>query len=255
MKNRVSIIKIGGNVLDCPEALSRFVSLFVRYPGNKILVHGGGAMATETAARLHLPVQMHEGRRITDAPTLKLVTMIYAGWVNKDLVARLQARGCRAIGLSGADANCIPARKRPVKDIDYGYVGDIEASGVNTPFLELLLLQNLCPVCCSITHDGKGNLLNTNADTIASTLAVALSANWDVALVYCFEKEGVIYNNSVLPVMSRKFYGELKEKQVITSGMIPKLDNAFWAVEKGVSRVCVKHALQLDRDGGTELCP
>ncbi|MDR2585246.1 MAG: acetylglutamate kinase, partial [Prevotellaceae bacterium] len=186
----LTIIKIGGNVIDDAQALSRFLDFFSRYPGLKILVHGGGGMATQMAKELGIPTQMHEGRRITSPEMLKIAVMVYAGWINKQIVAGLQQRNCPAIGLSGADANLIPAHKRPVTDIDYGEVGDISPDKVNTGIISMLLFKELVPVVCSITHDQKGHLLNTNADTITSTLAVALSPFYPTRLIYCFEQKG-----------------------------------------------------------------
>ena len=245
----ITIIKIGGNIIDNPESLPQFLDLFTRYPGKKIMVHGGGMMATKMAKELGIPTQMHQGRRITSPEMLKVAAMVYAGWFNKHIVAGLQARGCAAIGLSGADANLIPAHKRPVTDIDYGEVGDVYPEDVNTGIISTLMFKDLVPVVCSITHDVQGHLLNTNADTIASTLAIALSPLYHTRLVYCFEQKGVLSNaqapDSVIPLITRKTYLKLKEDGVVSGGMLPKLDTAFRALESGVKEVFIKHALHL----------
>ena len=245
----LTIIKIGGNIIDNSVALPQFLDLFVRYHGKKILVHGGGGMATEMAKQLGIPTQMHQGRRITSPEMLKVAAMVYAGWINKQIVAGLQARGCPALGLSGADANLIPAHKRPVTEIDYGEVGDIYPDEVNTGVISILMFKDLVPVVCSITHDLQGNLLNTNGDTIASTLAVALAPFYHTRLIYCFEQKGVLSDaqnpDSVIPLITRKSYLKLKEEGVVTHGMIPKMDTAFQALELGVKEVYIKHALHL----------
>ena len=245
----ITIIKIGGNVIDDPQALPHFLDLFTLYPGKKILVHGGGGMATQMARQLGVPTQMHQGRRITSPEMLKIATMVYAGWFNKLIVAGLQQRGCQAIGLSGADANLIPAHKRPVADIDYGEVGDIFPDEISTGVISMLLFKEIVPVVCSITHDQKGHLLNTNADTIASTLAVALAPFYHTRLVYCFEQKGVLSDpqqpDSVIPLITRKSWLKLKEDGVVSGGMIPKLDNAYSALEQGVKEVYIKHAFHL----------
>jgi len=245
----LTIIKIGGNIIDHPEALPHFLDLFARFPGQKILVHGGGAMATQMAKELGIPTQMHQGRRITSPEMLKIATMVYAGWINKQMVAGLQQRGCSAIGLSGADANLIPAHKRPVTDIDYGEVGDVTPHEINTGVISMFLFKELVPVVCSITHDGQGRLLNTNADTIASALAMALAPFYHTRLIYCFEQKGVLSDaqnpDSVIPLITRKSYLKLKEEGVVSGGMIPKLDTAYQALEQGVKEVYIKHALHL----------
>ena len=245
----ISIIKIGSNIIDNPDSLPHFLDLFTRYPGKKILVHGGGVMATKMAKELGIPTQMHQGRRITSPEMLKVAAMVYAGWFNKTIVAGLQARGCLAIGLSGADANLIPAHKRPVADVDYGEVGDIYPNEVNTGVIATFMFKDLVPVICSITHDMEGHLLNTNADTIASTLAIALAPFYHTSLIYCFEQKGVLSNaqnpDSVIPLITRKTYKKLKEDGVVSGGMLPKLENAFLALESGVKEVYIKHALHL----------
>ncbi len=244
--SRLLVIKIGGNIIDHPEGLSRFLEKFANLRGNKILVHGGGKIATRIAAELGVEAKLIDGRRITDEAMLRVVTMVYAGLTNKQLVANLQALGCNAIGLSGADGNSIRTVKRPVKEIDYGFVGDILPGSVDTYTLATLLEGNLVPVFSAITHDGKGCLLNTNADTIASALAVALSALFETSLVYCFEKKGVLQDisdeNSAIPEIRAAEFEQLKISGIVADGMIPKLHNAFDAIAKGVSEVCIGHA-------------
>jgi acetylglutamate kinase len=246
----LAIIKIGGNIVDEEEKLSSFLDAFAAIKGKKILVHGGGKLATRLAETLGIPQQLVDGRRITDAETLKIVTMVYAGYINKNIVAQLQAKGCNAIGLSGADGNAILAHKRgtaSIKAIDYGYAGDVDAIDGN--FLSGLLQQGKTLVFAPITHNGKGQLLNTNADTIARELAVALSTDFNSSLVYSFEKSGVLMDaeddRSVISRINPSSYGELKERQVIFAGMIPKLDNAFAALASGVGRVIIGRAEEL----------
>ena len=246
----ITIIKIGGNIVDSPPALSQFLDLFTGYPGKKILVHGGGNMATKMAKELGIPTQMHQGRRITSPEMLKIAVMVYAGWVNKMVVSGLQQRGCQALGLSGADANLIPASKRPVADIDYGEVGDITPDKINTGVISYFMFKELVPVVCSITHDTFGRLLNTNADTIAATIAIALAPFYHTRLVYCFEQKGVLSDplqpDSVIPLISQQSYLKLKADGVVRDGMIPKLDTAYQALEQGVKEVYIKHALHLN---------
>jgi acetylglutamate kinase len=254
---QLTIIKIGGNVIDDEKSLSDFLIQFNLLEGHKILVHGGGKLANQIQDKLNVAVNMIDGRRITDAETLKIVTMVYAGYINKNIVAQLQSLNCNAIGLSGADANCIQASKRKVETIDYGFVGDVEK--VNTSFIISCLENNIVPVFSAITHDGAGQLLNTNADTIASELAIALSATYNVQLVYCFEKNGVLQNvddeSSVIKSISNSGYSNLKENSVINKGMIPKMDNAFHALKMGVGSVQIGKAeklLQLVNKGNYE---
>jgi len=248
-KQKLIIVKIGGNVIDDKKALSDFLKQFASITENKILVHGGGKLATELAKRLDIPVQMHEGRRITDKEMLDVATMVYAGLISKNITAQLQTKGCNAIGLSGADANCIKAGKRDVKEVDYGFVGDLNSESVNVSFFNEILKQGICPVISAITHDGAGNLLNTNADTIASALAVALSGYYEVQLVYCFEKSGVLkdVNNesSLFKKINANEYSSFKESGIINGGMLPKLDNAFGALSKGVNLVHIGKSEQL----------
>lgn len=245
MKN-LKIVKIGGNIVDKPEALERFLKNFHKIGGPKILIHGGGAIASKLSKDLGIEVKMHNGRRITDFETLKLVTMVYAGLINKQIVAALQSNGCRAVGLSGADGNSVPAVKRAATPIDWGFVGDVEPVDINADFLEMLLENGYAPVFCAITHDSNGSLLNTNADTMASSLARALSGKYNVSLVYCFEKDGVLADPdddaSVIPSIDRNSYKALLAEGKIVGGMIPKLDNAFAALENGVAEVFIKHA-------------
>ncbi|RIJ41755.1 acetylglutamate kinase [Pontibacter oryzae] len=241
------IVKIGGNVLDNPDRLHGFLVDFAQLPGPKLLVHGGGKIASAMGQRLGINPKMVDGRRITDAETLDLVTMVYGGLVNKQVVAKLQAVGCNAIGLTGADANCIAAHKRPVREIDYGYAGDVAGSqSINIQALEAFFAAGLTPVFAPLTHDTKGSILNTNADTIASVLATALAARHTVQLVYSFEKKGVLQDatddNSVIPDINLHKYNELKAQGVVHAGMIPKLDNAFGALKQGVAEVLICEA-------------
>lgn len=244
---QLSIIKISGNIIDDEAALGAFLDSFATTEGKKILVHGGGKLATKVAEGLGIRQQLVDGRRITDAETLRVVTMVYAGTINKNLVAQLQARGCDAVGLTGADGNTILAHKREHPSVDYGFVGDIDS--VNASFLTSLLLLDKTPVFAPITHDGKGTLLNTNADTIAQELARGLGRSFDVSLIYSFEKSGVLLDtnseDSVIPRISPALYEDLKAKQLIFAGMIPKLDNAFAALSSGVTRVIIGRAEEL----------
>lgn len=242
--DKILIIKIGGNIIDDEQKLSAFLDDFAKIPGHKILVHGGGKLATRLAEQMNLPQQLVEGRRITDAGTLKIVTMVYAGYINKNIVAQLQSGGCDAIGLSGADGNSILAHKRVHASMDYGFAGDIDE--VNASFFQSLLQGGLTPVIAPITHDKKGQLLNTNADTMAQELAKSLAPYFDVSLIYSFEKEGVLKdvndNNSLIRKIDRPGYSKLKAEGAIFAGMIPKLDNAFQALDSGVGRVIIGRA-------------
>lgn len=248
-KQKLTIVKIGGNVIDDELTLKLFLQQFTVIPGNKILVHGGGKIATELSHKLNIEVKMHEGKRITDKASLDITIMAYAGLINKKIVSLLQALSCNAIGLSGVDGNSIKATKRPVKEIDYGYVGDLEVENINNNFFHKLLEQGTIPVLSAITHDGEGNMLNTNADTIASYVAMGLSKIYDVKLIYCFEKNGVLKNIhdelSVIKTINSKLYLELKNKKLIHSGMIPKMDNAFKALKNGVKSIQIGKAEQL----------
>lgn len=237
----LKVIKIGGNVIDDQEALSAFLKDFSQLKGPKVLVHGGGKLATRLAEQMNVPVKMLEGRRITDAETLDIITMVYAGKINKNIVVELQKYQCNSIGFTGADGNSIISHKRKVKTIDYGFVGDVDK--VNADVISVLLDNNVTPVFCAITHDEKGQLLNTNADTIASELAIGLSELYKVELYYCFEKNGVLTDidddNSVIKDINQTNYQKLKDEGVIADGMIPKLDNCFHAIEHHVSKVCI----------------
>lgn len=242
-KEQLTIIKIGGNVIDHQDSLNNFIADFSAIKGNKILVHGGGKLATALSDKLGVKAKMTEGRRITDEETLKVVTMVYAGWINKTVVANLQKNRCNAIGLSGADANCIRSEKRIKADIDYGFVGDLTVDSVNVEFFKTQLGAGLVPVICPITCSSDGILLNTNADTIASALAVALAAAYKVRLIFCFDKKGVLKNinddNSLIEKIDSAYYFQLKKDKIIFEGMLPKLDNAFKALENGVSSVSI----------------
>jgi len=256
-KKSLSIVKIGGNIVDNPEALELFLADFHHLKGRKLLIHGGGVLASRMAAQLGIETKMEQGRRITDAETLKLVTMVYAGWINKNIVAALQKIGCNAIGLSGADGNAIPALRRSPIPVDYGYVGDPDPKKVNADFLSQLIESGITPVFCAITHDGNGSLLNTNADTIAYSLATALSGKYETSLYYCFEKEGVLKDvndpQSMIPSMDRAESEAYKKQGIIADGMIPKLDNSFRAIENGVKEVIILHARNLLSKRGTIL--
>ena len=246
---KLFIIKIGGNIIDDEIKLTTFLQDFAKVKTLKILVHGGGKLATKMAAQLGIEQKMIDGRRITDAETLKIVTMVYAGLINKNIVAKLQANDCNAIGLSGADGNVIKARKRSHPTINYGFVGDVDV--INTCFLQSLLQQNMAVVLSPMTHDGKGQLLNTNADTIAQETAKALSSLYDVELIYSFEKNGVLLDVndevSVISTLQPDYYQELKGKQLVFAGMIPKLDNAFEAINSGVKKVIIGKAEELQQ--------
>lgn len=253
----LSIIKIGGNIVDNPAALESFLSDFHRFEGRKILVHGGGVMASKMAEQLGIETKKIDGRRITDEETLKVVTMVYAGWINKNIVASLQKIGCNAIGLSGADANCIPSVRRNPQPIDFGFVGDPGTERINIDFISQLVETGITPVFCAITHDQNGSLLNTNADTVAYSIAAAMSKNYTTTLYYCFEKEGVLkdVNNpkSLISSIKKQEFEAFKQQEIIVGGMIPKLENSFRAIENGVSEVVILHAKNLLNKKGTTL--
>ena len=305
----IKVVKIGGNIVDNPELLQEFVKDFAAMPGMKVLIHGGGVMASQMQKSMGMTPMMVEGRRVTDEATLKVVTMVYAGWCNKNIVAQLQGAGCNAIGLCGADGNVIRAAKRPpvkveisavdaaaspasgnmtpcdepgFQMVDYGFVGDVQAESVNAAFIYSLLERGVVPVFNAINHDGEGNLLNTNADTIASSVAIAMAGHkyrnrWEVCsacencthcsddgrltheveLIYCFEKDGVLYDkdddNSIIPEIDKEKFTQLKAEGVVADGMIPKLTNSFKAIDSGVSRVIIKHARNLLNEKGTTL--
>ena len=237
----LKIIKIGGNIIDDIKALASFLCAFAKLKGPKLLVHGGGKLATQLAKQMNIPVQMNEGRRITDTDTLDIITMVYAGKINKNIVAQLQANNCNAIGFSGADGNSIVSVKRPIQPINYGFVGDVKK--VNTNILEVLINNNITPVFCAITHDENGQLLNTNADTIASELAIGFATKYNSELYYCFEKNGVLKDinddNSVVENINTKTYQNLIDKGIIADGMLPKLNNCFHAINNNVSKVYI----------------
>jgi acetylglutamate kinase len=249
MMENLYVVKIGGNIIDNNASLSLFLKKFSEIKSKKILVHGGGKLATSLADKLGIPQQMVEGRRITDAETLKIVTMVYAGYINKNIVAELQSLKCNAIGMSGADGNCILAHKRKKADIDYGFAGDIDM--VNADWFKQLLDNGQSPIVSPITHDGKNQLLNTNADTIAQEIAKAMISSYEVSLVYSFEKSGVLLDieneKSVIPVLQTGNYLMLKESNKIFAGMIPKLDNAFTAISQGVHQVIIGKGEELDQ--------
>ncbi|MEN9684784.1 MAG: hypothetical protein RLZZ28_570 [Bacteroidota bacterium] len=254
------VIKIGGNIIDDETKLASFLQIFASVKGKKILVHGGGKLASRLADQLGLQQQLVDGRRITDAETLKLVTMVYAGYINKNIVAQLQAYQCNAMGLSGADGNLVLAHKRKHASIDYGFVGDVDA--VNMDLIQQLLQKNTTIVLAPITHNGEGVLLNTNADTIAQEIAQSAGSYYETTLIYSFEKAGVLLDveneASLIPVLDREKYAQLKIEQKIFAGMLPKLDNAFAALEKGVKKVIIGKAEQLDGliegNAGTTIC-
>jgi acetylglutamate kinase len=239
----LNIIKIGGNIIDNSSELSEFLELFSKIKGNKILVHGGGKIATKMATDLGLTPVLIDGRRITDAKMLEIVTMVYAGQINKNIVAQLQSFATNAIGMTGADGNSLESEKRNHPTIDYGFVGDVK--NINEAVISKLIQADLTPVFCAITHDKKGQLLNTNADTIASELAVTMSKNYEVLLTYCFEKKGVLSDSeddsSVISNINSELYAKLKAEKIIHSGMIPKLDNCFNALQKGVKEIKIGH--------------
>ena len=251
----INVVKIGGNVIDNAEALARFIDDFAKLEAPKILIHGGGKLATRLSEKLEIPTQMIDGRRVTDRQTLDVVTMVYAGLINKQVVAGLQAAGCNAIGLSGADANVVPAVRRSPVPIDFGFVGDIDSSKINSNFIATLLEAGVAPVFCAITHDGEGSLLNSNADSVASAVAVAASRIAPTDMHFCFEKLGVLRDvddsDSLIGEIRPDSYRELRETGVVNKGMIPKIDNAFRAVEAGVQSVTIKHSDNLLSNKGT----
>lgn len=246
MKRKVTIVKVGGKIVETPESLSRLLQDFSALEGEKVLVHGGGRTATDVAAQLGIQTQMVNGRRITDAEMLRVVTMVYGGLVNKNLVAQLQAHGVNALGLTGADINVINSHRRPLKEgVDYGFVGDVDR--VDGHSLASLLASGITPVMAPLTHDGKGSLLNTNADTIASETAKALAnEGMEVTLVYCFEHAGVLTDpereDSVIPLITRPTFEQLKADGTISGGMLPKIENSLAAVEAGVKCVVITRA-------------
>ncbi len=255
MKKTLNIVKVGGQVVEDDSRLNTLLGGFCAIEGRKMLVTGGGRTATRIAAELGIESHMLNGRRITDEPMLRVVTMVYAGIVSKSVVAELQAKGINAIGLCGADLDIIRCVKRPAKPIDYGFVGDIKS--VNVKELKMLIDAGAVPVFCPITHDGMGQLLNTNADTIASALASALAEEYDVTLTYCFEKKGVLSDpddeDSVIREIRKADFERMREDGTVSDGMIPKLDNAFAAIDAGVNKVVITNAENLGKDSGTEI--
>ena len=254
MKEKLTVVKVGGAIVEDEAQLNQLLKDFSAIPGKKVLVHGGGRRATQVAKQLGIETQMVNGRRITDAQMLQVVTMVYGGLVNKNLVARLQANGVNALGLTGADANVIQAHKRPVKDgIDYGYVGDVDKASGDT--LHHLIEAGITPVMAPLTHDMQGNILNTNADTIASETAKALAPFYDVTLIFSFEKRGVLSNpdddDSVIPTITRDDFQRLKADGTVAGGMLPKLENAFNAIAAGVKAVNITLATAIDGKHGT----
>lgn len=252
----IVVAKIGGNVLDQKTETIAFLKKFISIPNRKILIHGGGKLATDLSTKLGIETKMVDGRRITDFETLKIATMVYAGWTNKSLVADLQSMGVNALGVSGADLNLIQANKRQSRDIDYGWVGDI--SKVYIKRWAFLLENSIVPVVCAISHDQKGHLLNTNADTMATEVAMALNEKYKIRLLYCFEKKGVMLDQNdettIIKSLDREYYSELKSKGVINKGMLPKLENAFKASTKGIEDVYICSAQDiLNYTAGTKI--
>lgn len=248
MKEKLTIIKVGGKIVEEEDTLASLLSDFANIKGYKLLVHGGGRSATKMAEKLGVPTVMVEGRRVTDDAMLKVVTMVYGGLVNKNIVARLQAIGVNALGLTGADLNTLLSVKRPVKEVDYGWVGDVKS--VNDKALTQLITDGIVPIIAPLTHDGKGHLLNTNADTMAGETAKALAKDFDVTLMFCFEKEGVLMDadddNSVISLIDKVQYNELRSQGIVNGGMIPKLDNAFSTLDAGVKEVIITKASNLN---------
>lgn len=256
MKQQIAIVKVGGKIVENPETLNQLLHDFSALPGKKVLVHGGGRTATDMASRLGIETHMVEGRRITDADMLRVVTMVYAGLVNKNVVARLQGCGVNALGLTGADMDVIRSHRRPLKNgIDYGFVGDVDH--VDGERLSMLVEAGITPVMAPLTHNGQGDMLNTNADTIAAETAKALAAHYDVTLVYCFEHAGVLTNpddeESVIPLITREKFELLKADGTVSGGMLPKIENSLAAVEAGVKRVVITKANKIGTNQGTSI--
>jgi acetylglutamate kinase len=250
--NSLKVIKIGGKVIDDEQKLDTFLKSFASIEGPKILVHGGGSIASKMGERLGIIPKMIDGRRITDAETLEVITMVYGGLVSKKIVAKLQSYGANAVGLSGADLNIIPASKRDTKPIDFGWVGDVEK--VNTEWLSEMLNKKVVPVLAPLTHDGKGNLLNTNADTIASSVASALTKIFDTELIFCFEQSGVMNQGKLITEMNLLLYRHLKDTSVVTDGMIPKIDLGFSALKANVKQVSIRSFENVaELESGTKL--
>ncbi len=255
MKNKITVIKVGGKIVEESESLQSLLDRFAAIEGHKVLIHGGGRSATRIAGQLGIESRMVDGRRITDAATLEVVTMVYGGLVNKNIVAGLQARGINALGLTGADCNVLRAHKRQGTEVDWGFVGDVDSA--DGAILAKLIDEGIVPIMAPLTHDGKGNLLNTNADTIASETAKALAPYYDVTLTYCFEHPGVMRRpddeTSLIPLIDSNSYRELLADGTVSGGMIPKIDNAFAALAGGVSRVIITKADAIDGQSGTHI--
>ena len=256
MKEKLTIVKVGGAVVEDEAQLSQLLKDFSAIEGNKVLIHGGGRRATQVAASLGIESKMVGGRRITDVDMLSVVTMVYGGLVNKNLVARLQANGVNALGLTGADMDVIRSHKRPIKDgVDFGFVGDVDRA--DGEMLSRLIKAGITPVMAPLTHDGQGHILNTNADTIASETAKALAPYYDVTLIYSFEKKGVLRNpdddDSVIPTITRADFEQYKADGTISGGMLPKIENALSAIDAGVSRVIITQATAIDGESGTKI--
>lgn len=253
--NKLTLVKVGGKIVEEPQSLKQLLADFSKIEGHKVLVHGGGRSATALAAKLGIESTMVNGRRVTDEETLKVVTMVYGGLVNKQIVAGLQAISVNALGLTGADLNYMRSEKRPVKDVDYGFVGDVKK--VNAEILSDLILKGVVPVLAPLTHDKEGNLLNTNADTIAGEAAKALAKHFDVTLMYCFEKKGVLISEtddeSVIPEITPNLFQKYVKDGIISGGMIPKLENAFDAINAGVKEVVITRADLIHTNGGTRI--
>lgn len=254
-KEKITVIKVGGKIVEEPASLADLLNRFADIKGAKVLIHGGGRSATRIAERLGVESKMVDGRRITDEATLQVVTMVYGGLVNKNIVAGLQARGVNALGLTGADCNIIKAHKRPVKEIDFGFVGDVDYA--DGKMLGKLIEQGIIPIIAPLTHDGNGNLLNTNADTMAAETAKGLAKLYNVTLTYCFEFPGVMYNpddaDSVIPQINKESYKQLLADGIVSGGMIPKIDNAFNAIDNGVAEVIITKADAIDGISGTHI--
>lgn len=254
-KEKLTLVKVGGKIVEEEETLRRLLHDFSKVEGYKVLVHGGGRSATRLASQLGIESKMVNGRRITDAETLKIVTMVYGGLVNKNIVAGLQALGINALGLTGADMNLMRSVKRPVQEVDYGFVGDVKE--VNADLLANLIHQGIVPVLAPLTHDKEGNMLNTNADTIAGEAAKALAKHFDVTLMFCFEKKGVLRDenddDSVIPEIDRAAFTKLVQEGIIQGGMIPKLENSFQAIDAGVTQVIITQASDIHLGKGTKV--
>lgn len=253
--NKLTLVKVGGKIVEDSETLKQLLSDFSKIEGHKVLVHGGGRSATALATKLGIESQMVNGRRITDEETLKVVTMVYGGLVNKQIVARLQSIGVNALGLTGADLNYMRSEKRPVKEVDYGFVGDVKE--VNAGILADLIARGVVPVLAPLTHDNAGNMLNTNADTIAGEAAKALAKHFEVTLMYCFEKKGVLMSEaddeSVIPEITPALFEKYVADGIINGGMIPKLENSFEAINAGVKQVVITRADLIHTNGGTKI--